>query len=109
RMDGLELTRRIRRNECLEDLPVLMQSASPLELLETRATAAGVTRLLPRTIRPKGLLDEITTILKADEPPPRVAGAAGRPSSRVGLDAPLDPVRRGIPGAAGSRRRPGAR
>ena len=69
RMDGLELTRRIRRNECLEDLPVLMQSASPLELLETRATAAGVTRLLPRTIRPKGLLDEITTILKADEPP----------------------------------------
>jgi two-component system chemotaxis response regulator CheY len=69
RMNGLELTRRIRRNECLEDLPVLMQSASPLELLETRATAAGVTRLLPRTIRPKGLLDEITAILKADEPP----------------------------------------
>jgi len=69
RMDGLELTRRIRRNECLEDLPVLMQSASPLELLETRATAAGVTRLLPRTIRTKGLLDEITAILKGDEPP----------------------------------------
>jgi len=68
-MDGLELTRRIRRNECLEDLPVLMQSASPLELLESRATAAGVTRLLPRTIRPDCLLDEISAILKDGEAP----------------------------------------
>jgi two-component system chemotaxis response regulator CheY len=69
KMDGLELTRRIRRHECLEDLPVLMQSTSPLELLETRATAAGVTRLLPRTIRPNCLLDEISEILKEGEVP----------------------------------------
>jgi two-component system chemotaxis response regulator CheY len=64
RMDGLELTRRIRRNELLEDIPILMQSASPLELLETRAQAAGVTRLLPRTIRPENLLNEISSILQ---------------------------------------------
>jgi two-component system chemotaxis response regulator CheY len=69
RMDGLELTRAIRRNECLEDLPVLMQSASPLELLETRATAAGVTRILPRKITPTSLLGEIALILEGKGTP----------------------------------------
>jgi len=63
KMDGLELTRRIRRDERLEDLPVLMQSATSLDCLESRAEAAGVTRLLPKPINPLTLSREIDAIL----------------------------------------------
>jgi len=62
-MDGLELTRRIRRDERLEDLPVLMQTASGLDCLEPRAEAAGVTRLLSKPINPRTLSREIDRIL----------------------------------------------
>ena len=68
-MDGLELTRRIRRDEELEDLPVLMQSASPLELLESRAETAGVTRLLPKSMGPDTLMTEINGILCGEASP----------------------------------------
>lgn len=67
-MDGLELTRRIRRDERFEDLPVLMQSACALELLETRAESAGVTKLLPKPISPKTLQQEIGHILTSAGP-----------------------------------------
>ncbi len=62
-MDGLELTRRIRRDERFEDLPVLMQTSSALDCLETRAAEAGVTRLLPKPINPEILRCEIDAIL----------------------------------------------
>lgn len=69
KMDGLELTRRIRRDEQLEDMPVLMQSASPLELLESRAETAGVTRLLPKSVSPDSLMHEIDHILTGGNAP----------------------------------------
>jgi CheY-like chemotaxis protein len=62
-MDGLELTRRIRRDERLEDLPILMQSASALDCLETRATSAGVTRLLPKPITTELLRRQVESLL----------------------------------------------
>ncbi len=55
-MDGLELARRIRRDERFEDLPVLMQTSSALDGLESRAAEAGVTKLLPKPIHPETLL-----------------------------------------------------
>jgi CheY-like chemotaxis protein len=66
-IDGLELTRRIRRDERLEDLPVLMQSASPLECLETRAATAGVTRLLGKPITLDTLRREVEQALHDDQ------------------------------------------
>src|SRR5436190_24012495 len=68
RMDGLELTRRIRSDERFEDLPVLMQSASALDLLESRAVSAGVTKLLPKPISPRTLQKEIGHILTSAGP-----------------------------------------
>jgi CheY-like chemotaxis protein len=65
-MDGLELTRRIRRDERLEDLPVLMQSASTLDCLETRAESAGVTRLLPKPITTELLRGQVEALLSCD-------------------------------------------
>jgi two-component system chemotaxis response regulator CheY len=62
-MDGLELTRRIRRDERFEDLPVLMQTSSALDCLESRAAEAGVTKLLPKPINPETLRGEIDAIL----------------------------------------------
>jgi CheY-like chemotaxis protein len=62
-MDGLELTRRIRRDERLEDLPVLMQSPPALQCPETLCDAAGVTRLLPSPITTEGLRHEVEAVL----------------------------------------------
>jgi len=67
-MDGLELTRRIRGDERFEDLPVLMQTSSALDCLETRAAEAGVTRLLPKPINPESLLCEIDELLAETRP-----------------------------------------
>lgn len=65
-MDGLELTRQIRSDEQLEDLPVLMQTSNALDNLEGRAAAAGVTRLLPKTLSLKALMSEIAAVLHDD-------------------------------------------
>jgi len=62
-MDGLELTRRIRADERLEDLPVLLHSASDLGCIESRAASAGVTRLLPKPVNPQSLRAAIEAIL----------------------------------------------
>lgn len=67
-MDGLELTRRIRRDERLEDLPVLMHSASPLDCLETRSATAGVTRLLPKPISTEFLRRQVESIMSGAGP-----------------------------------------
>jgi len=67
-MDGLELTRRIRADQRLEDLPVLLNSASSLDLLADRAAAAGVTKLLPKPLNLLALKEEIERILLDLEP-----------------------------------------
>src|SRR5579862_914928 len=67
-MDGLELTRQIRRDERFEDLPILMQSAFPLDRLESPSEAAGVTRLLPKPISTRTLQLQIHSILETTPP-----------------------------------------
>jgi len=62
-MDGLELTRRIRADERLEDLPVLLHTATALDCMESRAADAGVTRLLPKPVNPQSLRATIEAIL----------------------------------------------
>jgi len=62
-MNGLELTRRIRCDSRLEDLPVLMHTAAPFDEMWIRADLAGVTRLLPKTLNPGTLRDEVERIL----------------------------------------------
>jgi len=67
-IDGLELTRRIRADPRLEDLPVLLHSATAQEELSIRADLAGVTRVLPKTINAAVLRDEVDRILRASSP-----------------------------------------
>jgi two-component system chemotaxis response regulator CheY len=67
-MDGLELTRRIRRDERLEDLPVLMQSAGLMDCLESRSVSAGVTRLLPKPISTDLLRRQVESIMSGSGP-----------------------------------------
>lgn len=62
-MNGLELTRRIRCDSRLEDMPVLMHTAAPFDEMWIRADLAGVTRLLPKTLNPGTLRDEVERIL----------------------------------------------
>jgi two-component system chemotaxis response regulator CheY len=62
-MDGLELTRQIRADSRLEDLPVLMYTAASYDEVSIRADLAGVTKLLPKTISPGVLQDEVDRIL----------------------------------------------
>ncbi len=75
-MDGLELTRRIRRYERLEDLPVLMQSPPALQCPETLSEAAGVTQLLSSPITTEGLRRQVEAVL---------SGSAGRHVRRAML------------------------
>ncbi|MEW6441772.1 MAG: response regulator [bacterium] len=63
-MDGYEVCRRIRRQESLRDLPVVMLTAMSSEDDRKKGEAAGANLFLPKPISPQRLLSLIEAAMR---------------------------------------------
>jgi DNA-binding response OmpR family regulator len=64
RCDGMELTARIRGDERLKDLPIVMLTAKGFELArENLAARWGIVEILPKPFSPRQLVGLLDTIL----------------------------------------------
>ncbi|PWG61105.1 hybrid sensor histidine kinase/response regulator [Spiribacter halobius] len=63
RMNGLELTQRLRADTATRALPVIMLTSRAMEKHRRQAEAAGVTAYLTKPFQEEGLLDSVATAL----------------------------------------------
>ena len=61
-LDGLETTRRIRRDLGLHELPIIALTAAALPIERQRATAAGMQGFLTKPIDPQSMIDQIDRV-----------------------------------------------
>lgn len=70
RMDGFELSRRIRSNPATKDLPILMLTAKGFELEHRELVDKwGITEILGKPFSPRELVQLIDQILHVDRTP----------------------------------------
>jgi two-component system, OmpR family, alkaline phosphatase synthesis response regulator PhoP len=70
RMDGLELSRRVRETPATADLPILMLTAKGFELAHLElAEKCGVLAVLPKPFSPRELVRYIDSILSVGAVP----------------------------------------
>lgn len=63
-MDGLELTRKLRADQTLHDMPIILVTADALEETETLARKHGVSEFLTKPVRKTKMLDTIFSVVK---------------------------------------------
>ncbi len=63
-MDGLELTRQLRADKLLHDLPIILVTADALDETEALARKYGVSEFLTKPVRKTKMLDAIFTIVR---------------------------------------------
>ena len=73
RLDGCEVTRRLRADEATRTLPVVLLSAFADELQAARGLAAGADAYVKKPFSPRELSAQVASLLQA----PRAATAAG--------------------------------
>jgi CheY-like chemotaxis protein len=67
RLDGYELTARVRRAPALRELPVVVMTSRLAEAMRMKALQAGATAFLPKPLRRKALLELVTDLLRVPE------------------------------------------
>ena len=67
-MDGLELCRRVKRLRRLQDVPLLVMTASERQELEEQARTAGAARLLRKPVRGQNLGKVVNEMLRPPSP-----------------------------------------
>ena len=84
RMDGFQLTQRVRENPDLQDLPILMLTAKGFEIdQEDLAAKWNVRAVIAKPFSPRELLKTVEAILKEEDTPTaeaedQVTGIGGR-------------------------------
>ena len=73
RLDGCEVTRRLRADDATRTLPVVLLSAFADELQAARGLAAGADAYVKKPFSPRELSAQVASLLQA----PRAATAAG--------------------------------
>jgi chemosensory pili system protein ChpA (sensor histidine kinase/response regulator) len=66
RLDGYELTARVRRVPELRDLPVVVMTSRLAEAMRVKALQAGASAFLAKPLRRKALLELVTDLLRTD-------------------------------------------
>ena len=67
RMNGLELTARLRSSQGTQDLPVIMVTSRSSDKHRSQAEAAGVNRYITKPYSEVGLLGQLHSVLKEVE------------------------------------------
>ena len=105
KLTGVELTKRIRAEPNLEQLPVIVLSNAYLTSMMQQACKAGATKCLSKAnSNPKGVVEVVRTLLSGDSapvvaPPPSVdaASPARRPLTPAQAAPARDPAASGDP------------
>jgi DNA-binding response OmpR family regulator len=63
-MDGFQLIEKIREKKALEDLPIVIFSARPLQENQARAVSLGVVQYIKKPCPPDELVLSVQQILK---------------------------------------------
>jgi CheY-like chemotaxis protein len=80
-IDGLEVTRRVRQDPNLRDLPILGVSAHAMSGDRERALAAGCNDYLTKPYRPADLIAAVGRFVQLPEKPAAGPPASARPHS----------------------------
>ena len=65
-MDGLEMLTRLRAEETLKSIPVIMLTAESAQENIARADALGISGYIPKPFKPDKLLEKIGLVLKLE-------------------------------------------
>ena len=88
-ISGLELVARLRADESMRDLPIIVLTASAWRVERDRALKAGCDLFLPKPCLPDDLLHQVRLLLAAGH------GRAGRRPARAAVDEAADRRERG--------------
>lgn len=63
--DGIELTRELRQREDLNNIPIIVLSARPGEVVIAEAESAGADKFIPKPLKMDGLAKLLIDIIKS--------------------------------------------
>ena len=74
-LDGYEVTRRLRRDQATEDVPIVIVTAAAEEHQAARALQAGADAYMKKPFSPRELLGRTAALILERRPRSRLAGA----------------------------------